>query len=691
MRTLTLSSLACLFTSFFLLSGALLPSAMGQKDRCATDEMHQKLMNASPQAAQRIKTAQQEVRDQWDQPEQRAGQVYTIPVVFHVVHDNGPEKISPQLVQEAIARLNLDYRKNNADTSDIVATFKPIASDVEVEFRLAQKDPDGNCHRGITYTKSDLTYNAYNNGIKDLIQWDPSSYLNIWVCNSIGGNVAGYSLKPAGAEFNPGEDGIVVAYSFVGYNERTLTHEAGHYLSLDHPWGGGDPGVSCGDDGINDTPETKGWQTCDLNGTTCDGNLDNVQNYMSYSFCSRMFTTDQGSAMRSALNSSIADRNQLWTSSNLQETGVSGNDILCEVDFKATNRIVCVGDTLQFTDLSFHGPTSWDWEFFGGNAPTTTVQDPTVSYPDTGTYDVALTVQNSSGTLSDTLEDYIRVVPSPGFPFPWVHDFDYMGSLDGHREFFVDNPGGDNIAWVYTQQAGEGPSDGCIKLNNYNNNAGKVDVVKTTSMDASAVAPGNLEVSFDVAYCKKNSGDQGELRLYASNTCGKSWSLRGTFSSDDIQTTSGPISSQAFVPLDDQWTRKTVNASLTSSYNVEDLRIKFEFTSGGGNNLYIDNINVHDEQNVSIEKEKQEGPAWSLHPNPVQKQAFLELNLSERKEVSVEVLDIRGKKLLDVKNGKDLRAGKHRIQLDLQGIEAGPYFVRLRTGDQQHTRKLFKR
>ena len=97
---------------------------------------------------------------------------YIIPVVFHIVHDHGWENISDAQVLDAVAILNEDFRKTNADTTAIVAPFGPLAADCEIEFRLAQIDPDGNCTNGIDRIQSMETY-VGDNGCK-LNQWDRS-------------------------------------------------------------------------------------------------------------------------------------------------------------------------------------------------------------------------------------------------------------------------------------------------------------------------------------------------------------------------------------------------------------------------------------------------------------------------------------------------------------------------------------
>lgn len=97
-------------------------------------------------------------------------------------------------------------------------------------------------------------------------------------------------------------DGVLCLSSYIGSigtssvgRSRVMTHEIGHSLNLSHVWGDtNEPGVACGDDNVSDTPETKGWTSCTLNGSVCNPPIvENVQNYMEYSYCDVMFTEGQ--------------------------------------------------------------------------------------------------------------------------------------------------------------------------------------------------------------------------------------------------------------------------------------------------------------------------------------------------------------------------------------------------------------
>lgn len=76
----------------------------------------------------------------------------------------------------------------------------------------------------------------------------------------------------------------------------------------------------------------------------------------------------------------------------------------------ATN--VCIGQTVNFTDNSTGGPTSWSWLFPSGTPPTASTQNVTgVTWSTAGTYTVQLTATNGSG--SSTTTQVITVNPPP--------------------------------------------------------------------------------------------------------------------------------------------------------------------------------------------------------------------------------------------------------------------------------------
>ncbi|MEO1259168.1 MAG: PKD domain-containing protein [Bacteroidota bacterium] len=85
--------------------------------------------------------------------------------------------------------------------------------------------------------------------------------------------------------------------------------------------------------------------------------------------------------------------------------------------FSANNASGCAELTVTFNNESSANATSYEWEFPGGTPSSSTEENPTVTYPTPGTYNVTLTVSNSAG--SNTVEEIsfvvVNTVPAPSF------------------------------------------------------------------------------------------------------------------------------------------------------------------------------------------------------------------------------------------------------------------------------------
>ncbi len=62
----------------------------------------------------------------------KAGPVYTIPTVIHVIHDDCDGNISMEQILEGLRILNEDFRRLNADTTNTRSEFLTIVGDAEM-------------------------------------------------------------------------------------------------------------------------------------------------------------------------------------------------------------------------------------------------------------------------------------------------------------------------------------------------------------------------------------------------------------------------------------------------------------------------------------------------------------------------------------------------------------------------------
>ena len=657
---------------------------------CGQPAMTEKFFARHPHLRAQAATAEEQL--EWETRNfQSAGdrdEIIIVPVVFHIIHNNGPENISDEQVYSAIEVVNRDFRLLNPDASTIIPEFAGIASDVEIEFRLAQKDPSGNCHSGINRVVSALTYDG-SDAVKDLIYWPRNKYLNVWVVAEASG-AAGYTYLPGSVANAQGAqiDGIVLKHDYTGnigtsnnFRSRTLTHECGHWMNLRHTWGNGnEPGLDSNcdmDDQVTDTPNTIGWVSCNLAGSTC-GSLDNVQNYMDYSYCSRMFTEGQRTRMRAAMNSSTAQRNQLWTSANLQATGTNGVSVLCAADFSTQRRTICAGDSVQFVDESFHGVTSWAWDFGDGNTFSGTdaaAESPWHTYTEPGLYTVALTVGNGTSTLTGTQENFIQVLDAGEMSLPVVEGFE---ATTVPADWYVVDVTDDGLTWQITATAAATGTRSAFIQNWSNTTEFSSEQLISSTMDMTGA--NDISVSYKWAYSfKGNNADTDDtddrLKVYASSNCGETWVLRRMHRGfTDLPTADPHVF--PFVPNGaGEWTSHVLTLTQ-EEYFSPNFRIMFEFESRLGNNIYLDDINIQASIPAGVAEVAVGASAPVLVPNPAAEGTACVFSLRTPASVQLEVWDASGRQVRAVEAG-DLPAGAHRVNLGLRGLAPGVYLVRV--------------
>lgn len=285
------------------------------QNRCATGKFEALQHRLNPTFKQQKNSFENELQSYAKHSSKKSIQndIVTIPVVFHVLHQNEEENVSVLKLTSQIDVLNEDFRRKNDDTTNTWLE----AADTRIRFSLANIDINGNYFNGITRTPTNIDRFEYRTdsmfldakGGKDI--WP--NYLNIYVCD-LGadlGIAAGFSSLPG---YEATIDGIVLDYETTGldfpllfpYLEgRTATHEVGHWLNLQHLWGPAETvnDYTCDDDdGVEDTPTSLApYFGCDA-GSSC-GSEDMTENFMDYHAdnCINFFTQGQADRMHNSI------------------------------------------------------------------------------------------------------------------------------------------------------------------------------------------------------------------------------------------------------------------------------------------------------------------------------------------------------------------------------------------------------
>ena len=694
------------YISFLLVFTGLYSISIAQDKLCGTSQVVNEAIKNNP-SLQSLMDNENKKALKYTQNNygSKSGNNYVIPIVFHVMHNYGGENVSKAQIEDAVRIINEDFQKLNSDTTQIVSQFAGIAADSEIEFRLAQIDPWGNCTEGITRHQTLLTYEAGEN-VKNIVSWNTGMYLNVWVVANIASGAGAYAYYPGTA---PGasHEGIVCRASQLGsigasggsnFAARTLTHEIGHYLNLPHTWGSSNnnaiPTNCNSDDWVTDTPNTIGSnQNCNLSQNTC-GSLDNVQNYMDYATCSKMFTYGQKARMHAALNSSAGSRNTLWTNSNRIATGTNDGftPTMCApiVDFDYDHDRVCEGDSVHFEDLTYNATIdpswTWAWTFQGGNPASSSLQNPAVYYGTPGTYDVTLTVTNSGGNDSYTKTGVITVgATSGGELAPFAEGME-NSSFPSHpsdplKDWVIDNFS--SSGWNRTTNAAA-TGTASMRINNWIIPDGDLNSFYSPTIDFSNVSVNDAYMRFKVAYARRDTNSKEVLKVWVSTNCGQYWNLRFAKGAADLSSTGGNFVTGSFVPNSTQWVEFVSNFTMYAG--EPDLLVKFEMKSENGNYLYIDDINIGN--GPSSVEELNQAFNYNVYPNPITNQSIIEYQLFDVSKVRFQLFDLLGNKI-DEKE-LTLPAGEYQDNFLQQqkGLAKGAYLLKLSVGEQDLFKKV---
>lgn len=703
--------------AFGLTGSTAIAQSSNNPSKCATMGALEEQYKLHPELKAQHEKVQKKIEDHVaNRSGEKVDEVRIIPVVFHIIHECGPENISKAQIEDQIRILNEDFSLTNENFSLVPEGFAELAADSKIEFRLATKDDLGNCTDGIVRVYSPKTNDASDlNGVKAVSHWNSYKYLNVWVVKSIRvgvttqGTVLGYAQFPGGGFLST--DGIVLRHDYTGSIGtasgrvgRTATHEIGHWLGLRHIWGDAD----CGSDGVDDTPIALGpnfgicWDDYPyfnmINDSTftCAGadtvNGEMFMNYMDYSDddCMAMFTEGQLEVMNGVLDEF---RRNIWSEENLIATGTTDEDMLnpqvCapKANFCENRRLVCAGSSITYEDVSYNTEDYTRlWEFEGGDPATSTSANPNVDYDNPGTFKVKLTVTNEEGENAIEKTSWITISPDEAEntqgPF-----FDFLDiEADFESKYIIENSDNTDNKWEFFYGHGFNSAqyyNDCIRMRNYNNTPNEQDAFITPSYNISSIdAPSMI---FRVSGAERGGEPSDQLRVSTSTNCGQTWVPRKLWSDSEL-ITAGYFSGE-FIPTEtNQWSELAV--SLASVASQDNVRFKFEYTAGpeGSNNFYIDDIRIG--QSLSIESLK-DLVDLNVFPNPANGQVNVQFTAEKPGTALIRIIDLLGKSVIEpiISN---VQNGSQSFNLNLNSVSAGLYTVELEIDGLKFHRKLIK-
>ena len=251
--------------------------------------------------------------------------------------------------------------------------------------------------------------------------------------------------------------------------------------------------------------------------------------------------------------------------------------------FTAVPTTICQGGTVAYTDASSNAST-WTWSFPNGTPNSATGSGPHVITYNTagGPYDAQLDVTNAFGSDTDLQSSLVTVIPSTGTTLPISEGFE--GGVAPTNWIIVN--GGQGATWEQNTPGTAPTSTNSVSIDNFNapNPSGDVDDLIVEKFDLTGYVSSLL--TFDVAYARYNGTFFDQLDVLVSTDCGGSYtnvySEAGALLATDADQTTAYAANT--------WRNEIIDLSpFVGSSSVE---VVFRNTSGYGQFLYLDNVNI---------------------------------------------------------------------------------------------------
>ncbi len=288
-------------------------------------------------------------------------------------------------------------------------------------------------------------------------------------------------------------------------------------------------------------------------------------------------------------------------------------------------------------------------------------------------------VMDISPTRKSLFESFGCCAPEYTVLLPQTIDFENTAYLDEQWKVLnFDASSMYSKNWTQVSPGAFGESNYSFKIENdsvySSDDTSYWDVLESPVMDLSLAETPMLD--FDLAYALRASSTQTDsLVLYYNLGCKDKWIVAKTWYGEDLMTTSRQMDD--FLPGVEDWEKQSVNLNFLTGKK----RVKFRLAvySKGANNLYLDNINFYKASRQF---------RMNVFPLPAENELNLEVMFTGYKDVTIEMFNTLGKKLLT----RERQNTTSFIEtINLLDISGGIYIFRIISDGEELTRRVMVR
>jgi hypothetical protein len=283
---------------------------------------------------------------------------------------------------------------------------------------------------------------------------------------------------------------------------------------------------------------------------------------------------------------------------------------------------------------------------------------------------------------SEIKNNFIHVL-NTGASLPFWEGFENYTSLSNIQEWDVFTSSANN-AWTIESTTGHTGAK-CAKLMNFGQGTANIDELTSSQIDLSTVpSTGTVTLSFRYAYRKVLTANYEYLKVFISGDCGADWIQRKTIQGNQLSTLTSTTSWKPTSQTD--WV--TVHmTNVTNTYFTDKFRVKFRFEGEGGNNVYLDDINLYNgspsNDLVTGITEYSSVSHLEMFPNPADEELNVSFDLPNADDLTISMIDLSGKVIQ--KHMVKAKEGKNLVMMNTQELAAGMYQLVMMSSNGQKT------
>lgn len=340
----------------------------------------------------------------------------------------------------------------------------------------------------------------------------------------------------------------------------------------------------------------------------------------------------------------------------------------------------CVPFTRRYYNESYGAPLPVYYEYLPQKTATTYDTARTIEYPpyyrveETGIFDLKIYAHFEDGSVDSiyiaelantTKKPIIRELISVDEPFDWIVD---------SKRF--------DVMWEESNLGAYGHSNKSLLLNSVDQTTGYSGFetgFESLPFDFSALNKPYLTFDRSYANGSLSRAESEYLKISVSSDCGDTWEEVYNKNGGELATTEYDFDYyfNLYIPGPEEWATDTVY--LPELANSDDVLIRFDFHPSFGNSLYLDNILIANEDEITGLVNINTNERFSIYPNPASHSVYLK-NIENPETVSIYN-----------SIGQLIYRTQHESVINLDQLSTGIYTIRVKAGEHYYTSSFIKK